>query len=74
MGLVGFCIVRVDIGCDEPNYATPTGGSMTDVVKMKKVDQLARAATAAERIADAIEELLEMIKEERNGDVPREES
>ena len=47
---------------------------MTDVVKMKKVDQLARAATAAERIADAIEELLEMIKEERNGDDPREES
>ena len=47
---------------------------MTDVVKMKKVDQLARSANAAERIADAIEELLEMIKEERNGDVPREES
>ena len=40
---------------------------MTDV-KMKKVDQLARAATAAERIADAIEKLLKMIEEERNGD------
>lgn len=45
---------------------------MTDVIDV--ADQLARAATAAERIADAIEELLEMIKEERNGDVPREES
>ena len=46
---------------------------MTDV-KMKKVDQLARAANAAERIADAVEKLLGMIEEERNGDDPREES
>tara|TARA_R110002124_G_C8638508_1_gene488053 strand:+ start:432 stop:575 length:144 start_codon:yes stop_codon:yes gene_type:complete len=47
---------------------------MIDVVKMKKVDQLARAANAAERIADAVEKLLGMIEEERNGDDPREES
>ena len=46
---------------------------MTNVVK-KKVDQLARAATAAERIADALEKLLDMVEEERNGDDPREKS
>ena len=49
----------------------------SDIVKMKKVvvvDQLARAANAAERIADAVEKLLGMIEEERNGDDPREES
>jgi|13_taG_2_1085334.scaffolds.fasta_scaffold00702_2 hypothetical protein len=41
---------------------------MPDVKMTKKLEQITRAATAAERIADAIEKLLEMIEEERNGD------